>query len=131
MPHLESYALPGLVLLLKATYLLLVALAASQLLQRASAGSRHLVWLVALVGLLVLPAVAAWGPLPIRVLPSQVGDLTTADVPLRAAKEDLGPTHEAPVAEARSSLGAPAEAPATVPVALEPSPAPNAGSPVG
>ena len=39
----------ALVLLVKATALLLVALAASLLLQRASAGSRHLVWLVAVV----------------------------------------------------------------------------------
>ena len=65
-----SYAVAALVLLIKVTCLLLVALGVSFLLQRASAGSRHLVWLVALVGLLVLPAVAVWAPLPLRVLPS-------------------------------------------------------------
>ncbi|HEX3273237.1 MAG TPA: HEAT repeat domain-containing protein [Gemmatimonadales bacterium] len=62
-------AVPAVLLLIKATCLLLAALAASRLLRRASAGSRHLVWLVALVGLLALPAVAAWAPLPVRVLP--------------------------------------------------------------
>jgi beta-lactamase regulating signal transducer with metallopeptidase domain/HEAT repeat protein len=59
-----------LIFLIKATCLLAVALAASALLHRASAGSRHLVWLVALTGLLALPVVAAWAPLPLRVLPS-------------------------------------------------------------
>ncbi len=59
-----------LVLLIKVTCLLMVALAASALLQRASAGSRHLVWLVALAGLLALPVVAAWAPLPLRILPT-------------------------------------------------------------
>ena len=70
MTNLEGYALPALVLLIKATCLLLVALGASAVLRRASAGSRHLVWLVAVVGVLAMPAVAAWGPLPIRVLPA-------------------------------------------------------------
>jgi beta-lactamase regulating signal transducer with metallopeptidase domain/HEAT repeat protein len=37
--------------------------------QRAPAGSRHLVWLVALGALLVLPGLAVWGPLHLRVLP--------------------------------------------------------------
>src|SRR6476659_11238135 len=77
----------ALVLLVKATSLLLVALGASVLLQRASAGSRHLVWLVAVVGLLALPGVAAWGPLPVRVLPAEtVRDLEAW--PLRFAQGD-------------------------------------------
>src|SRR5690242_16562619 len=72
MPRLEPLALPALMLLVKATCLLLVALATSLLLQRASAGSRHLVWLVALVGLLALPAVSAWAPLRVPVLSPQL-----------------------------------------------------------
>src|SRR6476661_4089896 len=76
----------ALVLLVKATALLLVALAASLLLQRASAGSRHLVWLVAVVGVLALPAVAAWGPLPVRVLPAGVSGVEAW--PLRFAQGD-------------------------------------------
>jgi len=47
---------PILVLLVKVTGLLLIALGASFALSRASAGSRHLVWLLALGALLLLPA---------------------------------------------------------------------------
>ena len=58
-----------ILVLLKATCLLLIALCATLAMQRASARSRHVVWLVALGALLVLPALAAWGPLELRVLP--------------------------------------------------------------
>ncbi len=54
-------ALPALLILIKITCLLVIALAATLVMQRAPAGSRHLVWLVALGALLVLPALAAWG----------------------------------------------------------------------
>jgi beta-lactamase regulating signal transducer with metallopeptidase domain/HEAT repeat protein len=59
-----------ILLLLKATCLLLIALSATLAMQRASARSRHVVWLVALGALLVLPALGAWGPLELRVLPA-------------------------------------------------------------
>lgn len=109
-----------LVLLIKATCLLVVALAASLLLQRASAGSRHLVWLVALAGLLALPAVAAWAPLPLRVLPRQgVADMSSVTLP-----------RDAQLAEMRSPAIA-TGAPAAAPVTAEPSPGRSAGSPVG
>lgn len=58
-----------ILVLLKATCLLLIALCATLAMQRASARSRHVVWLVALGALLVLPALGAWGPLELRVLP--------------------------------------------------------------
>jgi len=58
-----------ILILLKATCLLLIALCATLAMQRASARSRHVVWLVALGALLVLPALGAWGPLQLRVLP--------------------------------------------------------------
>lgn len=67
--------------LLKATCLLLIALCATLAMQRASARSRHVVWLVALGALLVLPALAAWAPLQLRVLPAPAA----ATVDLRAA----------------------------------------------
>jgi beta-lactamase regulating signal transducer with metallopeptidase domain/HEAT repeat protein len=38
--------------------------------QRASAGARHLVWLMSVAALLFVPALTAWGPLPLRVLPA-------------------------------------------------------------
>ncbi len=59
-----------ILVLLKATCLLLIALFATLAMQRASARSRHVVWLVALGALLVLPALGAWAPLELRVLPA-------------------------------------------------------------
>jgi hypothetical protein len=50
-----------LMLLAKATLILLTALGITVVMQRASAGARHLVWLVTLGTLLVVPAIAT-GP---------------------------------------------------------------------
>lgn len=57
------------ILLAKATLILVAALAITRAMHRASAGARHLVWLVTLVALLLVPALTAWAPLEIRVLP--------------------------------------------------------------
>jgi beta-lactamase regulating signal transducer with metallopeptidase domain/HEAT repeat protein len=118
----------ALVLLVKATALLLVALGASLLLQRASAGSRHLVWLVAVVGLLALPAVAAWGPLPVRVLPA--GGVSGVEAwPLRFAQGDsTAGDSKAPIA---SPAPTPTPASAPAPVAFRPSLTPDPSSPIG
>jgi HEAT repeat protein/beta-lactamase regulating signal transducer with metallopeptidase domain len=122
MIPIESLALPALVLLVKATCLLLVALGASVLLQRASAGSRHLVWLVAVVGVLAMPAVAAWGPLPVRVLPA--ADVSRVEAwPLRFAQGDSN----APIG---SPAHSPAPEPTVAPAAIEPAATPDAGSPI-
>ncbi len=59
-----------IVLLLKATLVLVVAFGITRTMQRASAGTRHLVWLVALAGLLVVPALTAWAPLELPILPA-------------------------------------------------------------
>jgi beta-lactamase regulating signal transducer with metallopeptidase domain/HEAT repeat protein len=56
--------------LLKLTLVLVAALAVTLAMRRAPAGARHLVWLVSLAAVLVIPAVAIWAPVPIRVLPS-------------------------------------------------------------
>jgi beta-lactamase regulating signal transducer with metallopeptidase domain len=58
-----------IVLLFKATIILITALGVTLAMQRTSAGARHLVWLVALGTLLVVPAVAAWAPLRFEILP--------------------------------------------------------------
>src|SRR6476469_11033716 len=122
MPQLESFALPALVLLIKATCLLLVALGASVLLQRASAGSRHLVWLVAVVGVLALPAVAAWGPLPVRVLPAGVSGVEAW--PLRFAQGD-SKAGDSRAGDSRAPVASPLPTPTTTPapVAIESAPA--------
>jgi beta-lactamase regulating signal transducer with metallopeptidase domain len=68
-------SLPGsnlstLVLLAKATVILMAALGITLAMQRASAGARHLVWLVTLSTLLLVPALSAWAPLPFAILPA-------------------------------------------------------------
>ena len=60
-----------LMLLAKATLILVVALGMTLSMQRASAGARHLVWLVTLATLLLVPALTAWAPIPLRILPAQ------------------------------------------------------------
>ena len=62
--------IPMAMLLTKATIILLLALGMTVVMQRASAGARHLVWLVTVAALLFVPALTAWGPLPVRVLPA-------------------------------------------------------------
>ncbi len=66
-----------LLMLIKATVILLAALGITLSMQRASAGARHLVWLVTLGMLLLVPALSTWAPLPIRILPAAS---TTSDV---------------------------------------------------
>ena len=61
--------MPMLLILLKVTLLLVAALILTVTMQRASAGSRHVVWLVALGALLLVPVLATWGPFQWRVLP--------------------------------------------------------------
>ncbi|MFN2601611.1 MAG: HEAT repeat domain-containing protein [Gemmatimonadaceae bacterium] len=76
MPSILSsvFALPTsnlsmLMTLAKATIILVAAIAITVTMRRASAGSRHLVWLVTLGTLLLVPALTAWGPLRLAILP--------------------------------------------------------------
>lgn len=96
------------VLLAKATIILVAALGVTLAMQRASAGARHLVWLVTLATLLVMPALTAWGPLPLRVLPAVAA-------PRRAAVPPTTPDVAVPAVSARSATlpAAPAGTPST------------------
>src|SRR5688572_12885946 len=67
---LSSANLSMLVLLAKATLILIAALGITLAMQRASAGARHLVWLVTVSMLLLVPALSAWGPLQLAILPA-------------------------------------------------------------
>jgi len=68
---LPGWNAPMLLLLAKATVLLLSALGITIAMQRGSAGARHLVWLVTLGTLLLVPAVTAWvPPLRMEILPA-------------------------------------------------------------
>jgi len=62
--------IPMAMLLAKATIILLLALGMTVVMQRTSAGARHLVWLVTVAALLFVPALTAWAPLQVRVLPA-------------------------------------------------------------
>jgi beta-lactamase regulating signal transducer with metallopeptidase domain len=62
--------IPMAMLLAKATIILLLALGMTVVMQRTSAGARHLVWLVTVAALLFVPALTAWAPLPLRILPA-------------------------------------------------------------
>jgi beta-lactamase regulating signal transducer with metallopeptidase domain/HEAT repeat protein len=72
-------------LLAKATLILLVALGITLTMQRASAGARHLVWLVTLAALLLVPGLTAWAPIPIRVLPPNAKPASSVKSPANVA----------------------------------------------
>ena len=67
-----------LILLIKATIILVAALGITIAMQRASATARHLVWLVTLGGLLLAPALTAWSPLRLAVLPATSYDFNVS-----------------------------------------------------
>jgi len=86
LPH--SLANPGffreenvslLILIVKATLILVGALGVTFVMQRAAAGARHLVWLVTLGALLFVPALTLWAPIHLRILPAFAA--TTASLP--------------------------------------------------
>ena len=64
-----STGLSVLLILAKATIVLLAALGVTRAMERGSAVSRHLVWFVALGSLLLIPALASWTPLRLAILP--------------------------------------------------------------
>lgn len=114
----SAAVLPTVLMLVKATCLLLAALGVSLIMQRASAGSRHLVWLVALGALIVLPALAAWSPLPLPVLPET---LVTEAAPLPPVNPAL---ERASLTGAASAIAPVNDAPANT----APQPAPQSGA---
>ena len=110
----EIVALPGwnapmLLLLAKATLILVAALGITIAMQRGSAGARHLVWLATLAIVLLVPAVTAWVPqLPLRILPpaAQPAPQTRSPATLPAVEtETAAPVSDAaPVASAPTSI---------------------------
>ncbi|MFL5551031.1 MAG: M56 family metallopeptidase [Gemmatimonadaceae bacterium] len=84
---IDASAVSMVVLLLKATLILLFALGITVAMQRASAGARHLVWLVTLTTLLLVPALTAWGPIPFRILPPRTAPKPATASPLSGAVE--------------------------------------------
>ncbi len=85
--------------LVKMTCVLVMALAVTLAMRRESAGARHLVWLVAFAALLALPALSAWAPVPVRVLP----DVTAPAAPAAPVLDRLvgpSPASRLPVSNA-------------------------------
>src|SRR5574338_1107070 len=64
-----SAGLSVLMILVKATLILLSALAITRAMERGSAIARHLVWFVSLGSLLLIPALASWTPIRLAILP--------------------------------------------------------------
>ncbi|MEP6732226.1 MAG: M56 family metallopeptidase [bacterium] len=77
-----------LMMLAKATIILVAALGITLSMQRASAGSRHLVWLVTLGMLLLVPALSTWAPLTLRILPPATA---TPDATVAAPNHNVTP----------------------------------------
>ena len=65
-----SAGLSVLMILAKATLVLLAALGVTKLMERGSAIARHLVWFVSLGALLLIPVLASWSPIRLAILPS-------------------------------------------------------------
>ena len=65
-----SSGLSVLMILAKATVVLLAALGVTRAMERGSAVSRHLVWFVSLGALLLIPLLASWSPIRLAILPS-------------------------------------------------------------
>ncbi|MDB4906015.1 MAG: putative rane protein [Gemmatimonadetes bacterium] len=99
-----------LILLIKATIILVAALGITLAMQRTSAGARHLVWLVTLVTLLLVPALTAWAPIPLRILPAAQ---PAAAVPkVHRTSPDLGSPSASDVGIAVASQSAVSQSPA-------------------
>jgi len=80
-----SAGLSVLLILGKATVVLLAALGVTRVMERGSAISRHLVWFVSLGALLLIPLVASWSPIRLAILPADVA------TPSFAAPTSYGP----------------------------------------
>ena len=106
-----SSSISMLMLLVKATLILLVAIGITLSMQRASAGARHLVWLVALATLLLVPALTAWGPIPLRILPATARVAPSATPSLDAgAPKSIAPKSTAPITTNATPASAPPSA---------------------
>jgi len=95
-----SSGLSVLMILVKATVVLLAALGVTRAMERGSAVSRHLVWFVSLGSLLLIPLLASWSPIRLAILPSDAA----------------APSFDAPLAAGPATVGVPSETPTVAPV---------------
>src|SRR5256714_3093942 len=107
---LSAPSVSMVMLLVKATLILLVAIGITLSMQRASAGARHLVWLVTLSALLLVPALPAGAPIRLRILPAEnktaaVTPRSISDAPAITPKFDK-PVEGAPATINNSTIPA-------------------------
>lgn len=88
---LSQLPLPVLLFLAKATLLLFLALVGAAALRRASAGSRHMLWIGALAAVVLLPALSRWTPWHVEVLPLSLGESVGVLVKQRASTAEVQP----------------------------------------
>jgi len=100
----QSWNAPLVLLLIKATLILIAALGITLAMQRASAGARHLVWLVTLAALVLIPVLTAWAPLRLEILPAVATEPTVGTSLVLDAPSGSGPAPHV-------VLNAPASAP--------------------
>ena len=86
-----SAGLSVLLILVKATVILLAALAVTRTMERGSAIARHLVWFVSLGSLLLIPALSSWTPLRLAILPP-ADAVPSVGAPATGAPATLGPS---------------------------------------
>lgn len=67
---LPQALMPAVMVIGKVTAVLLLAIVLTALMSRASATSRHLVWVASLLALIAIPLLAIWSPVRFAVLPS-------------------------------------------------------------
>ena len=107
----EINGLSVLMILVKATLVLLAALGVTRVMERGSAVSRHLVWFVSLGALLLIPVLASWSPIRLAILPSDAGAPTvgasTSNAPADITVPALAPTIAPPASGPASSVSAP------------------------
>ncbi|HXT47736.1 MAG TPA: HEAT repeat domain-containing protein [Gemmatimonadaceae bacterium] len=102
-----------LILIVKATLILVGALGVTLVMQRAAAGARHLVWLVTLGALLFIPVLTLWSPIHLRILPALA--TTSASLPNTDAAETPPYSAALTAPGAANSLRSPAAQPADAP----------------
>jgi beta-lactamase regulating signal transducer with metallopeptidase domain/HEAT repeat protein len=120
-----SAGLSALMILAKATIVLLAALGVTRVMERGSAVSRHLVWFVSLGALLLIPALASWSPIRLAILPPATG-LSDLGAPSMAAPSMPAPSIAAPSA----AIGAPSSAPGAGPSGAPTGRGPRTSTPV-
>jgi beta-lactamase regulating signal transducer with metallopeptidase domain/HEAT repeat protein len=67
-----SAGLPVVLIVVKATLVLLAALVVTRLMEKEPAVARHLVWFVSLGAVLLIPVLSSWSPLRLAILPAPV-----------------------------------------------------------